>query len=297
MNKFLSFLQAVMGIIYKKPLPELECNKLMPRGTYGVPRWAKSFTYYTFSGRAMAQFVEANAKDLPPVAITLGEVAKKLWDIGDSFSYGWRELEGAANGGVNLSEAMGVEARNGILNKIDDVAINGDSLRGIDGFINNSNITTTTSAALLNDASAHTSGVPNTGDDWVALIRAIFNAFKATGYKPDTLAMPSNIAGKFSDGRMGANLETRIEEYVKKCFPTIKEIVYVDCLNGAGASASDRIVAYTKSEDFLMNVVPVEFEMLDPQASGLGTTINCPAVTGGCCIFRPTGFLYVDLKS
>lgn len=289
LQKYISFLVAVITNIYKKPMPEFESNKLMPRGTYGVPRWAKAFTYFTFSGRAMAAFVEPNAKDLPPVAVKIGEVAKKLWDIGDSFSYGWRELEGAANGGVNLSEALGIEARNGILNKIDDVAINGDSLRGIDGFVNNQNVPVTTATTLVG-------GVPATGDNWVALIRAIVNAMKALNYKPDTLAIPSDVAGTFSDGRIDTGLETRIEEYVRKCFPFIKNIEYVDCLNDAGDSGSDRIVAYTKSEDFLMNVVPVEFEMLDPQPSGLGTTINCPAVTGGCCIFRPQGFLYVDLK-
>lgn len=286
-------LNQALNKVYEAPIAAFESTTLLPRGTNGVSAGAESFSWWEMSGFGVAKFVDRYAKDLPPVGMAMKQKFAGVGIAGDSYSFSYFDLLNAQYEGIPLNTRLGVIQRNAILMKQDSNALEGDSEHGFTGFINNPNVPV---VAIPNGDWKNSS---TTGDDIVDDFQAIIDAVKdatRNSEKPDSIAIASKQFAKLNNKRIDNSGESpRILQYLKDTFPQIKNWYSADCLNGVGVGGKDRVVLYTKAEDAVMHVVPLEFTLLPEQWAGLAATVNGVAKDAGTIFFRPLSAAYADV--
>ena len=283
--------------VYESPVPELESNKLIPRGTNGIDEGAESFSWDEVTAWGMAKIVSRYAKDLPPVGFTSTKKFAGVYPLGNSYSHSIFDLKAAAFDNKPLNTKQATIARNAILFEQDRLALEGDKKYGFDGFLNNPNVP----VVAVTTGAWDTLGSSTTGDQIVADVQVILDAIKSATKgteKPNRIAIPSRIYSKLNNLRItSAGDAPRVLQYLKDSFPQITEWLSVDCLNGAGVGGADRVVVYTYDQDAVMNIVPMEFTQLPEQWAGLAATVNNVATTAGTVFFRPLSAAYADVST
>lgn len=287
-------LNQAIAKVYEAPLRPLESNMLIPRGTNGVPEGAESFSWDEITAFGMAKIVDRYSKDLPPVGFSFKKRFAGTHIIGDSFSHSFFDLQNAAFAGIPLNTKQGVLARNAALLEQDRIALEGDTKAKDTGFMNDPNVT------VVGGLTGSWAGGITTGDQIVADFQAIVDAIKTASNNtetPDSAAIPANVYAYLNNHRITSDGDApRLLQYLKDSFPGIKNWYSCDCLKGAGVNGADRVVLYTKSEDAVMNIVPMEFTMLPEQWAGLAATVNGVLVSGGTVFFRPLSAAYADIN-
>lgn len=281
--------------VYEAPTPELESNKLIPRGTNGISEGAESFDWDEMTAWGVANIVSRYAKDLPPVGFTSTKKYAGIHPIGNSYTYSFFDLKAAAFENKPLNTKLAVIGRNAVLFKQDSLALEGDKKFGFEGFANNSNVP----LVSVTTGAWDTLGTSTTGDQIVQDIQDILDAIKSATKgteKPNRAAIPSSIYAKLNNLRItSAGDAPRVLQYLKDSFPQIKEWIPSDFLETAGVNGGKRVVFYTYDENAVMNIVPMEFTQLPEQWAGLAATVNNVATSGGTVFFRPLSAAYADI--
>ena len=183
-----------------------------------------------------------------------------------------------------------MSARKGAERFRDRILIQGDSDVGLEGIINNSYVPTTTDTSW--------SGTPKTTVEMLADLGAWLET--ARGYhkgsvQPDTLLLPP---AAYNHARVtketGSDLTTL--EFLLRTMESsgIKKISYLDELTTAGVGATTRAILYANEPDVVQGEMAHFYRFGEAHRGLRRVEVPGEEAIGGCHIYFPPGFLYID---
>lgn len=256
---------------------------------------AEHITYRSFDQVGMAKIVSDYANDFPRVDILGSEKSVKVHSLGDSYGYSIQEIRRAAKAGLNLDARRAAAARRGMDEAQDRIAWFGDTKAGLNGFINAAGITEYT--AVQNAAGTSKAWADKTPDEILADVVGIITAgpISTNGKEiPDTLVLPLANYNKLAYTPFGDNRDKTLLTFIRDNYPTLTRIEWVQELAGAGASNSNRIMAYSRDPMKVEVQIPLRLEQLPPERDGMEYTVICHQRTAGTIVYYPMSVVFCD---
>lgn len=281
--------------VYAMRYQEIQYANLIPVDT-SAPEWIQSVTYYSMDAVGQAQWFNGNAQDVPKVELTREKFETGVSMAAIGYGYNLEELGTAQLLGMNLTSDKASVARRVAEEKIDAVAFQGDSKKGLTGLVNASTPTATTAPA--DGTGSATTFASKTPDQVLRDINGqLTGMFTGTlgAEIADTILLPYSVLLDLSTRRIDAVNQTTILEWVERNNIytrttgqplTIRGVFgYLDT---AGASSTKRMVAYRRSPEVLKMHLPMPFRFLPVWQTG-PVRFDVPGIfrVGGVDIRRP----------
>lgn len=288
--------------VYAMRYQEIQYANLIPVDT-SAPEWIQSVTYYSMDAVGQAQWFNGNAQDVPKVELTREKFETGVSMAAIGYGYNLEELGTAQLLGMNLTADKATVARRVAEEKIDSVAFQGDSKKGLTGLVNASTPTATTAPA--DGTGSATTFASKTPDQILRDINGqLTGIFTGTlgAEIADTILLPYSVLLDLSTRRIDAVNQTTILEWVERNNIytrttgqplTIRGVF--GYLNTAGASSTKRMVAYRRSPEVLKMHLPMPFRFLPVWQTG-PVRFDVPGIfrVGGVDIRRPKAVRYLD---
>jgi len=289
-------LETIRATVLAVKYPRLLGRQVLPTkyegdaGTSAIVQWIEDVT-------GQAKIISDKGRDLPKVNVKRGEYSYPVRDLGIAFDYSRRELAAAVKAGMDISAKKATQARNAMERTLDGIIAFGDVDSGLPGFLNNSQITPSNVPA---DGTGSSTTFANKTP--VQIIRDMYNICNALSnnssgtFQATDLLLPLTQYNYVASTPMGTSAYTdkTILQFFKESFPTPINVTPWYRLTGAGASSTDRMVAYQRDPEVLGLSIQAEFDMLPPQEVGLMVEVPCTLVTAGVLIDHPLGVAYRD---
>lgn len=288
--------------VYAMRYQEIQYANLIPVDT-SAPEWIQSVTYYSMDAVGQAQWFNGNAQDVPKVELTREKFETGVSMAAIGYGYNLEELGTAQLLGMNLTADKAAVARRVAEEKIDAVAFQGDSKKGLTGLVNASTPTATTAPA--DGTGSATTFASKTPDQVLRDINGqLTGMFTGTlgAEIADTILLPYSVLLDLSTRRIDTVNQTTILEWVERNNIytrttgqplTIRGVFgYLDT---AGASSTKRMVAYRRSPEVLKMHLPMPFRFLPVWQTG-PVRFDVPGIfrVGGVDIRRPKAVRYLD---
>lgn len=278
-------LEYVESKLYETKYPTLKARELFPVD-YSVPSGAQSYVYRMYDAQGAFNLITNYSDDFRRVNSTGTEVTGKIHSYGASVEYSVQDLRAAAMSGVPLQDHEFRAARRAGEQKIDDIAVTGESAGNLYGVMTHPNIP---NAAVPNGAGASPLWVNKTADeilfdlgDIVSDMIDLTNGVEA----PDTLVLPHAQYELINNLRVGDTGKTVLKWFLENN-NHIKNVIPWYKLKGAGAGSTDVMIAYRKDPEVVELVIPQEFEMFPPQPKNMAFNVPCHLRTGGLRVRYP----------
>lgn len=280
--------------VNKTVYPDIQYPNLVPVDTSAHPM-TQTVLYYSSDQVGKADWINANAADIPMVDTNLAEHKTSVYTAGVGYGFGWEEVQTAQMNGVNLSADRAMSARRAYEEMVDDIVLRGDTEKGFVGLINSGAVTaaaavtgtwgTATSDQVLADVNAALLAVP-AGTAYTAMA--------------DTLLMSPAKVNHLATTRLGDTSMT-VLEFLRQnntyTAMTGSELMIraVRGLETAGAGSVERMVAYRRDPQVLKMHIPMPHRFFPVQEAGVMRWV-VPGVfrLGGLDIRRPAEVRYVD---
>ena len=260
---------------------------------------ATEITWRKFYGIGFAKLISDYATDFPRVDTYGEEATVKCKGIGSSYGYTIKEIRASQYSQKRLDQRRADFARRATDEKINNIALFGDTQSGLNGLMNYPGITGATIPA--DGTGSSRTWASKTPDQIIRDVTNIVNAVVATtnGVEvPDLLLLPLAQYNDISTRRVGTYNDTTVLEYILKTSPYIKKIDFLVELAGMGLSLGttgyDRMLLLCQDEDHLTLEIPQPFEQFDPQLRGMTYEIPCHAETAGVIVYYPLSIAYGD---
>lgn len=285
----------VRSKLFEVVYPEFKALSLVPLAT-DIAAEPGPYVYNVLDMVGEARVIASGADDLPRVDVSVSERSGKVVPIGASYGWDVFELRKAARLQVPLQETKGRAARRSLARQLDKMIASGvtDSQTGLglEGFINNADVTALGIAAFTNWVQGTTSATTMI-NEVNAAVNTIVSA-TSEAWIPDTLAIATPRYTIFASTPYGVDADTTALTWFLKNNPYIKNVVSWYRLTSAGASNKDRAVIYKRDPDVLEAVAPEQFAQEAPQARNLDMVTPCYALVGGTKIYHPEACRYAD---
>jgi hypothetical protein len=282
---------------YDKKYPMLKARSLIPVDN-SVNPGADSVAYYQWDQYGMADIISNHADDLPKVGALAEKFVSPVVSLGDAFSYSVQDLRAATMSGNRLDERKAVAARDGVEQRIDELAAKGNALHKLYGFVNHPNVTVIaaetdgTSTEWIRSGSVKSPA--NIQKDIRAMISEVWTATKQV-HSVNTLVLPPAEYSHIAETPVGTDNQLSILKNLLSNSPQITSVDYWHKLETADAAGTGpRAIAYEKDPMVLQLVIPQEFEMFPPQARNLAFEVPAHARYGGVQIYYPLAIVYMD---
>lgn len=295
---FLRQLEAVDQQTYEVRYPALRARSLIPTQP-NIPDWARVYTWREYDKFGTAKFIANTADDLPRADAKGAEASKIIKPLGASYGYDIFEVKAAAAMGTPLDAMKANACRYAIENKVDSVLALGDTKHNLQGLLS---LTSTTSFTVgTKQAGGLTWGTlaaPNaTGDEVAAdLMGIVSNLVDATKglWARFKIVLPIKQYNYAAQKRLGSNSDTTALRFALDNSPFIESIEPWYRCSGAGAGATDRMVAYPLDPMVLAGIVPMEYTPMPVQQENLEYIINAIATCAGVVARYPVAISYGD---
>lgn len=280
--------------VYQIRYADIQYPGLIPVDTSAHPL-AKTVTYYSSDQFGQAGWINGNAGDIPLVGTERSKFETPVHTAGIGYAFGWEELEHAQMLGVNLPNDDAIAARRAYEEMVDRIAISGDTEKGFEGLINNSNVP---AAAATNGA---WSG--NTEDEILSDVNAAIMKIHTntnTVAMADTLLLPWTRLSTLATERLGDTSMTLLEFLRKNNAYTAMTgqpltIRGMRGLDTAGSGSTARMITYRRSPEVLKLHIPMPHRFLPVhQASALRFEVPGVFRLGGLDIRLPKEVAYTD---
>lgn len=255
---------------------------------------AEHIEYRSYDQVGMAKIVSDYANDFPRVDTLGTKKSVQVHSLGDSYGYSIQEIRRAARANFNLDARRAMAARRGIEEKQDHLAWFGDSKAGLKGFVNAEGITEYVAANGLGGGKLWSG---KTADEILADVVGIITAApESTNGKevPDTLILPLALYNKLAYTPYGSNRDKTLLTFIRENYPTLTRIDWVQDLVGAGASGTNRVMAYTRDPLKVEVQIPLRLEQLPPERKGMEYSVICHQRTGGTIVYYPQSVVFCD---
>jgi hypothetical protein len=279
---------------YDAKLKELKGLMIIPISTDAGPA-ARTITFRRYTGVGIAKIISDYAHDFPRADVYGEEETIRVHGIGNSFGYNIMEIrEAAMTPGRNLELRRATSARRAHDEKVNDLALNGDSDYRIQGLFRYPGVSEATLPA--DGTGGSKSWKMKTEDQILRDMNIITDAVILPTYGrevPDTLLLPLETYNLLANKRLGDNDKTLLR-YIMDNNPTIKRIEWLNELAGAGEDGTNRAIIGKFDAEHITLELPQPFEQFDPLQNGMEFTVPCHSRCAGVIIYYPMAFAYVD---
>lgn len=274
--------------------PDIQYPSLIPVDTSAHP-FAKTVTYFSSDKFGKAEWINANADDVPNATTDMAKHETSVYSAGIGYSYGWEEINHAQMLGYNLTSEGAMAARRAYEEMVDRVALQGDTVKNFTGLFNNA--TVPQAAATTGDWATATAD---------QILVDVNNALQlvhtntVTSVMADTLLLPWTKYNLIASKRIPDTSLTVLSFLQMHNIYTANTgnpllIRGVRDLDTAGISANARMVAYRRDPQVLKLHIPMPHRFLPVHQAG-PLRFEVPGVfrLGGLDIRRPKEVVYVD---
>jgi hypothetical protein len=195
---------------------------------------------------------------------------------------------------IALEQRRAADVRRAYEEKVEDVAMFGESSVGLAGFFNNSTVDVVAADKWFTDSGT-------TAQEMLELLNygvsAIINAsqMKET---PDTILMAYEDYNKVSTTRNSDSSDVTVLEYFLRTNPYIRNVEPINQLDASkGALNTNRMVVYKRDPEKLQLHIPQPLELFPPQQRGLEFIVPAHARVGGLALYYPKSVIYVQASS
>jgi len=273
--------------IYDYQYPVFKAFELIPVN-FNVPAGARfvSATGYQSVGRA--RIINSYADDLPEAGILGQQLVNPVVSIGVSYRYSHQEIREAQYANLSLPTMLGFAAKKANDQKVNNLAISGDVISGMYGWINNPNIPTQNVPA--DGIGASTLWTNKTPEQILRDMNLIVNAVvvNSNGVEmPDTLVLPLDQYTYIASTPRSVNSDVTILNYFLMNNPYIQNIFSLPELAGAGVGGVNIMIAYSRDANKFAMQIAMPFTQYAPQERNLEFVIPCESRFGGVQVYYP----------
>ncbi len=262
--------------------------------TTEVPAGAQVAIQRIYDQMGIAKVISNYADDLPRADVVGTETPTKVITIGDSYGYNVVEIENAQYAGVNLEMYKAQAARRAVDLKINKLAWFGDAEMGVQGFLDNPNLTAVTLPAdgNQNGGSSSTQFIHKTADQ---IIRDISNVISAINIatnnveNPNMVLLPTKAFDHIVMTPRSQYSDLTILEFLRRSHPDVR-FEKVGELDGAGTDGADLMVAGRFDPDAIRLEIPERFRQLPVEKRNLEYVVDCISRYLGVTITAPMAF-------
>ncbi len=282
-------LESVEARLYEKKLRELRYRKFIPI-TNVAGAGAGTITYYLYTKVGMAKIIANPADDLPRSDVFAERNTMQVHNEGTSFGYSTRDLRQAVFAGVPLETMKADSARRGIHELENTLAWNGDTNHGIVGFLDNPNVPTV--QAPLNAAAASRNWADKSADEIIEDIKLMTSGIRqATNgvHNGNVLLLPIAQYDIIALLPRASFSDMTILEFITKPGNSfgLSTVDWLTELSGAGTGGTDMALCYELDDEVLQMHIPMEMQMLPPQARNMEFIIPVEAEVAGVVVRYP----------
>jgi len=280
-------LEQILARQYEIEYPELRGRMFVPVSNEAGPG-AESITYYQFDKVGMAKLISDYADDLPKADAFGQKFTSPVESLGIAFSYSLQEIRASAMANRSLTTMKANAARRAHEERVDAISALGDANTGLLGFLNHPNVP----AGSAVTGTWSTATADQILGDMNEIVQEVIDSTNNVEF-PDTLLVPPAQFAILNQTRI-PDTNISVLRWFLQNNPWVRNIDHWYKLKGAGAGATDRMVAYRRSPDKLELHIPQEFESLPVQERGLTFEVNTHSRIGGVIMYKPLSVLYRD---
>lgn len=274
--------------------PENKAQLIIPVAPAEGPG-VKSLKYRMKDRVGRAKIIAGNSRDLPRVDVVKSEFPWPVKMCGASFGYAIDEVEAAAYAQEPLERDRAQAAQEAIEEEINRIAFFGESSVGIEGFLNNSNIS---AANVPSDGDGNSPSFDDKDPEQIVrdvneMVKTIVSTTKGTEFAT-AIMFPTTVYKDLASTPMSAHNNMTILNFLKQANPEVTLWDWLNELEEAGSSDSRRMVAFRRDPRKVQMHVPVGFTMRPEQYVGLEVEVPCYAYTAGTMIKFPKSMVYRD---
>lgn len=277
---------------YDVQYPELKARSLIPV-SYDAGPGAEAIRYEQYDSVGFAKIVSSYASDFPRCDIKGKEFSSIVKSLGDSYGYNVQEIRAAMMAGKPLQQRRANAARRAILAKEHDLAMWGDAVHNLGGFLTNTNIPSGTVPA--DGVGPSTLWSTKTPEQWLRdmSLCAAGPTTNTNGVEQaNVLLLPLEHYSMVASTPFTNVTDMTVLQFFLKNNPFIKSVEWALELSAANQVGKldnpvNFMMAYNRSPDKLTLEIPSDFEQFAPQEVGLDYVVHCHERFGGVIWYYP----------
>ena len=286
--------------VYQRKYGRIRFRNLMPIDS-SPDAWTAQVTRYTSDMTGRAQFFEAGGDDVPRANVSKAQLQFPIYSAAMGYEYNLDELRTSMMLKERLTADKAMAARRAAEEFLDDLALNGDSTRSIDGLFNASDVTNVDAADGSGGESTWSS---KTGAEILKDINdAISTVYVNTRQTeiPNMVLLPINqyliLANTLWDDAKERTLMMSLRDANVYTAETGQPLTIrsVRGLETAAGSNKARMIVYSNAPDVLRFMMPMPFMFLPLfQASPMTWKVDGLMRVGGLDVRLPKAMRYID---
>ena len=288
-------LEFIRPQIFETQYADIKYPTILPVTSEAGPG-AQTFTYRIMDSTGEFRLLADAASDLPRADISQVEKSINIRSFGGSFGYTVQELRAAQMANIALEQRRAAAVRRAYEEKVESVALFGESTVGLSGFFNNSTVD-----IVAADKWFSTVGI--TAQEMLELLNygvtAIISASKMKE-QPDTILLGYADYNKISTTRNSDSSDVTVLEYFLRTNPYIRNVEPINQLtqgNNGGRLNTSRMVVYKRDPEKVQLHIPQPLELFPAQQRGLEFIVPAHARVGGVALYYPKSVIYVQASS
>jgi hypothetical protein len=255
---------------------------------------AQTFTYRIMDSTGEFKLLADAGDDLPRADISQVEKSINIRSFGGSFGYTVQELRAAQMANIALEQRRASAVRRAYEEKVENVAMFGESTVGLAGFFNNATVDVITADKWFTSTSG-------TSQEMLELLNygvtAIINGSNMKE-QPDTILLAYEDYNKISTTRNSDSSDVTVLEYFLRTNPYIRNVEPINQLDkDNGGLSTNRMVVYKRDPEKVQLHIPQPLELFPPQQRGLEFIVPAHARVGGVALYYPKSVIYVQASS
>jgi hypothetical protein len=283
-------LEYIRPQIFETKYADIKYPTILPVTSEAGPG-AQTYTYRVMDATGEFKIISDAADDLPRADVTQVEKTINIRSIGGSFGYTVQELRAAQMADVALEQRRAAAVRRAYEEKVESIAMFGDTSVSLTGFFNNSTVDVYTADKWFTDSGT-------TSQEMLDLLNygvsAIVNGSRMVE-QPDTILMAYEDYNVIATQRNSDSSDVTVLEYFLRTNPFIRNIEPINQLDADNSGLiTNRMVVYKRDPEKLQLHIPQPLELFPPQQRGLEFIVPAHARVGGVSIYYPKSVIYVQ---
>jgi len=283
-------LEYIRPQIFETKYADIKYPTILPVTSEAGPG-AQTYTYRVMDATGEFKIISDAADDLPRSDVTQVEKTINIRSIAGSFGYTVQELRAAQMADVALEQRRAAAVRRAYEEKVESIAMFGDTSVSLTGFFNNSTVDVYTADKWFTDSGT-------TSQEMLDLLNygvsAIVNGSRMVE-QPDTILMAYEDYNVIATQRNSDSSDVTVLEYFLRTNPFIRNIEPINQLDKDNSGLiTNRMVVYKRDPEKLQLHIPQPLELFPPQQRGLEFIVPAHARVGGVSIYYPKSVIYVQ---
>jgi hypothetical protein len=286
-------LEYIRPQIFEVAYADIKYPTLLPV-TSEAGQGAQTFTYRIMDSTGEFKLLADAADDLPRSDISQVEKSINIRSFGGSFGYTVQELRAAQMANIALEQRRASAVRRAYEEKVEALAMFGESSVGLAGFFNNATVDIIAANKWFTTASV-------TAQEMLELLNygvsAIINASNMKE-QPDTILLAYEDYNVISTTRNSDSSDVTVLEYFLRTNPYLRNVEPINQLDRNNSILStNRMVVYKRDPEKVQLHIPQPLELFPPQPRGLEFIVPAHARVGGVALYYPKSVIYVQASA